>query len=165
MSRITFQGINYTIRTETTIDVGYNLSENPYTSAVSRVFSGPLIIPSFISYSGNLFRVNNISSHSFYFCEQITAVVIPYTIEIILPISLVSIHANAFVGDIGLQRIYYCGIISLPSFINTNAHVVHDTFLCKSFINCSTLGLHSSSHFIHYIFVAITCLYSISNSS
>lgn len=108
---VEFGGIYYNIITKG------NVAE--VTSGDNK-YSGNVVIPEMISYEGNDYSVSSIGKESFYYCTELTSVIIPNSVisigsgafdhcsmltSIIIPNSVVSISSGAFNGCIGLTSI------------------------------------------------------------
>ncbi|EAY03459.1 hypothetical protein TVAG_412630 [Trichomonas vaginalis G3] len=65
------------------VRVGTGIFNETYPNAVNATYSGILCIPNFITYSDLLWRVVEIGTCSFAYCNQILSVKIGYNIEII----------------------------------------------------------------------------------
>ena len=86
-------GIYYNKTSNTTVSVTYRgFSSNSY----SNEYSGNVVIPSTVRYSGNEYSVTSIGSSAFYYCSGLTSVTIPN--------SVTSIGSSAF---------YYCKLKNL----------------------------------------------------
>lgn len=70
-------------------------------------YSGDIILPSFIEYSGKQFEVNSIEKNAFYNCDNLNSISIPSSIR--------SIGADAFVGT----NLQYVEISSIDSWLST----------------------------------------------
>ena len=72
--------INYSVISNTAVQVGFGLTYEPYTSAVAKDYDKNISIPSFILYSGKSFKVKRLGAHAFYFCYKIKKVIVPSTV-------------------------------------------------------------------------------------
>ena len=70
-------GIYYNKTSNTTVSVTYRgFSSNSY----SNEYSGNVVIPSTVRYSGNEYSVTSIGSSAFYYCSGLTSVTIPNSV-------------------------------------------------------------------------------------
>ena len=87
-------GIYYNKTSNTTVSVTYRgFSSNSY----SNEYSGNVVIPSTVRYSGNEYSVTSIGSSAFYYCSGLTSVTIPN--------SVTSIGDYAFYGCSSLRKV------------------------------------------------------------
>lgn len=79
-TRFPYEDINYCILESNELQVGYGLTESPFTSAVSKEYeSEKVTIPPCIEYSGKNYTVTVFGAHAFYACNSIKAIEIPFT--------------------------------------------------------------------------------------
>ena len=78
--RFQYNGINYSLISKTTIQVGFGLGVSPYTSAVARSYTNDINIPSYITYNSKQYKVKRVGAHAFYCCSSIKTITIPPTI-------------------------------------------------------------------------------------
>lgn len=80
-----FENITYSIvdvfRRE--IRVGTGIFNESIPNAVNASYSGQLLIPNFITYSNKLWRVTEIGTCAFVYCQSITSVRVGYNVEVV----------------------------------------------------------------------------------
>ena len=127
--RFTFNEINYSTISSTTVQVGYGYTTDPYTSAVPRDYDmETIIIPSTVTYNGNQYRVTKIGDHAFYYCTKIKKMVIPYTIEVIgwSSLAIPSLEEIIFAPNSRLKEIdrdFIHSCLNLSTFIYPNNEI------------------------------------------
>ena len=127
--RFTFNEINYSTLSSTTVQVGYGFTTEPYTSAVPRDYDKEVvIIPSTVTYNWNQYLVTKIGDHAFYYCTKIKKIIIPYSVEVIGWSSLaipsledIVIAPNSRLKEIGLDFIHSCK--NLSTFVYPNNEI------------------------------------------
>ena len=78
--RFQYNEINYSIISNTAVQVGFGLTSSPYTSAVAKNYEKNVSIPSFVEYSSKSYKVKVVSAHAFIYCSKIKKVTVPSTI-------------------------------------------------------------------------------------
>ncbi len=149
-------GIYYNITDETnkTVEVTY-LGSMCEESGQSDAYIGEVIIPSFISYNEETYNVTKIGDEAFFWCDNLTGVVIPnsvtsigkkefydcsYLTSVTIPSSVTNIGHHAFCFCDGLKEVHvsdlaaWCGIdFELgdydPSFSSNPLYYAHNLYL------------------------------------
>ena len=87
-------GIYYKRTSDTTVEVTFRGS---LYNGYHREYSGDVLIPSIVTYSGKEYSVTSIGQRVFYYCDGLTSVTIPNSVE--------SIGNAAFKGCSGLTSV------------------------------------------------------------
>ena len=78
--RFQYNGINYSLISTTTAQIGFGLNVSPYTSAVSRSYTNDINIPSYVTHNSKQYKIKKVSIHKFYCCSSIKKITLPPTI-------------------------------------------------------------------------------------
>ena len=110
-------GIYYNVTSNTEVSVTYR---GRYTHSYSEEYSGNVVIPSTVRYSGKEYSVTSIGSCAFYYCSSLTSVTIPNSVtsigdyafygcsgltSVTIPNSVTSISSSAFSDCSGLTSV------------------------------------------------------------
>ena len=110
-------GIYYSITSNTMVSV---TSRGSYSSSYSNEYSGNVVIPSTVTYSGKEYSVTSIGDAAFWACSGLTSVTIPNSVtsigqyafrgctgltSVTIPNSVTSIGSSAFSGCSGLTSV------------------------------------------------------------
>lgn len=114
-------------------------------------YSGNIIIPMTVDYSGKTYTVEGIGEYAFAGCEGISAVSVPASVNYIgrnafqSCTSLTEIYLPAAVSDIGEQAFYYCR--KLETFTGKGVSSIGE----GAFSNCVSLKEFNTSTYVTYI--------------
>jgi len=170
-------GICYNITNETAKEVVVTYqNDNPYNPYG---YSGDIVVPSSVSYYGNLYTVTAIGNRAFYGCSYLRSVIIPNSIteignyafsgcssltSVTIPNSVISIGDSAFSHCSGLTS------ITIPNSVTSigNSVFSHCSYLTSVFIpnSVTSIGNSAFSHCSYLTSITIpNSVTSIGNSA